>query len=143
MAKSFAGRAGEVVSSVREMTEEERIKLIMQGIRDAESMVREKYTWLKHQNVIGFVILMISLAGMVGCGFAYYYELMPAWAVIMLSAIFASLSHEIEHDLIHRLYFRKQPFMHNLMMFVVWIMRPNTVSPWYRRKIHILHHSLS
>ena len=33
--------------------------------------------------------------------------------------------------------------MHNLMMLVVWLMRPNTVNPWYRRDIHFLHHKTS
>jgi hypothetical protein len=33
--------------------------------------------------------------------------------------------------------------MQNLMMLVVWIMRPNTVNPWYRRDIHFLHHRVS
>jgi hypothetical protein len=33
--------------------------------------------------------------------------------------------------------------MHNLMMLVVWVMRPNTVSPWYRRWMHFLHHKTS
>ena len=31
----------------------------------------------------------------------------------------------------------------NFMMLVVWIMRPNTINPWYRRDIHILHHKVS
>ena len=33
--------------------------------------------------------------------------------------------------------------MHNLMMLVVWVMRPNTVNPWYRRGMHFLHHKVS
>lgn len=33
--------------------------------------------------------------------------------------------------------------MHNVMMWVVWIMRPNTINPWYRREMHFLHHKTS
>jgi hypothetical protein len=29
------------------------------------------------------------------------------------------------------------------MMLVVWIMRPNTVNPWYRRGMHFMHHKTS
>ncbi len=143
MKKSLSDRAERIVSNVKELSEEEKIKLIIKGIREAEKNFRDKYQWLKHQNVIGFSIFLFSLLGMIGCAAGYYYDVLPVWACIPLVAIFASLSHEIEHDLIHRLYFRKQPFMHNLMMLLVWVQRPNTVNPWYRRKIHILHHKTS
>ena len=33
--------------------------------------------------------------------------------------------------------------MHNAMMLTVWIMRPNTVNPWFRRKMHLHHHQTS
>ena len=33
--------------------------------------------------------------------------------------------------------------MQNIMMGIVWLMRPNTVNPWYRRTIHINHHKKS
>ena len=29
------------------------------------------------------------------------------------------------------------------MMLAVWLMRPNTISPWYRRKMHLHHHKTS
>jgi len=29
------------------------------------------------------------------------------------------------------------------MMAIVWLMRPSTINPWYRRKIHLLHHKTS
>ena len=93
--------------------------------------------------MIGLGIMLLSLAGMIGTAALYYYGHLPVWATIMLAAIFASFSHELEHDLIHRQYFKKNAFMHNLMMLVVWVMRPNTINPWYRRKIHFLHHKTS
>ena len=34
--------------------------------------------------------------------------LLPAWACIVVSAFFASIAHEVEHDLIHSLYFPRQ-----------------------------------
>ncbi|MFN0200024.1 MAG: fatty acid desaturase, partial [Bacteroidia bacterium] len=54
-----------------------------------------------------------------------------------------SFLHELEHDLIHYLYFKKQPFLHNVMMAGVWIFRPMTVSPWFRRHLHLHHHKYS
>jgi fatty acid desaturase len=124
-------------------TVEERIQRIIKAIREEEARLRAKYTWLKYQDYIGFAIMLLSLAGMIGSGWLYFEGVLPAWATIAISAIFASFSHELEHDLIHRQYFRRNRVMHNFMMLVVWVMRPNTVNPWYRRDIHFLHHKTS
>ena len=120
-----------------------RIRTIIDTIREEERRLREKYTFLKYQSTIGLTILLLSLAGMIGSGIMYYFGVIPAWLTIIISAIFASFSHELEHDLIHRQYFKKNAFAQNFMMLMVWCMRPNTVNPWYRRKIHYLHHKES
>ncbi len=122
---------------------EQRIQRIGNAIRAEEKRLREKYAILQYQDWIGFGIMLFSLAGMIASGWLYYLNEIPAWLAIVVAAIFASLSHELEHDLIHRQYFRKNKVMHNLMMLVVWIMRPNTVNPWYRRGMHFLHHKVS
>jgi fatty acid desaturase len=88
-------------------------------------------------------ILLLALMVMLGSAYLYYLELIPAWACIVAAALGASLSHEIEHDLIHRQYFRDSPIIYNGMMLLTWLMRPNTVSPWYRRDMHLLHHKTS
>lgn len=118
-------------------------KVIVKAILAEEDKLRHKHSWLRYQDALGLSILLVSFLGMLASGYAYYLELIPAWLTIVISALFASVSHEIEHDLIHRLYFRKSPLMHNFMMLLVWVMRPNTVSPWYRRGIHLLHHKTS
>ena len=129
--------------SLQSLHVEERVQRIVTTIRAEEARLRAKYTFLKYPDLIGLAIMLFSLAGMLGSAALYYYEAIPVWAAIVLAAIFASLSHELEHDLIHRQYFKKNAFMHNLMMWVVWIMRPNTINPWYRRKLHFLHHKTS
>jgi fatty acid desaturase len=133
----------ERVTPDKPLTIEERIKRISTAIRAEEKRLRSKYSILKYQDWIGFAILIFSMAGMIAAGVSYYLELIPAWACIVIAAIFASFSHEVEHDLIHLQYFRKNRFMHNLMMLVVWVMRPNTVNPWFRRGMHFRHHKLS
>ena len=125
------------------LTVEQRIADIVTAIKAEEQRLRAKYSILQYQDYIGFAIMLLSLGGMVASGYLYYVDIIPAWFCIVLAAIFASLSHELEHDLIHRQYFRKNKFMHNLMMLVVWVMRPNTVNPWYRRDMHFLHHKVS
>ncbi len=121
----------------------EQIKAIISAIRSEEQALRKKYSFLAHQNTIGMAILILSVAAMVGLGALYYHAVIPAWLTIILIAMVASISHELEHDLIHRQYFSKLPLIHNFMMLVVWIMRPNTVNPWFRRKMHLYHHQVS
>lgn len=118
-------------------------KNIKHAIRQAEVNAVAKYPILKHQNSLGLSLCLFSLLGMIFTGIAYIYDVIPAWACIIFSAFFASISHELEHDLIHRLYFRNKPIVQNLMLAIVWVMRPNTVNPWYRRKLHFNHHKVS
>ena len=122
---------------------EQQIRRIVAAIRADEKRLRARYPILQHQDALGLAILCFSLLGMIASGYLYFIGVLPAYLSIPISALFASLSHELEHDLIHRLYFKHKPAVQNFMMLVVWIMRPNTINPWYRRDIHILHHKVS
>ncbi|OUR65197.1 hypothetical protein A9Q73_08495 [Bermanella sp. 47_1433_sub80_T6] len=124
-------------------TDEQQIKNIQSAVRLADARWKSRFPLLNHQDALGMIILLVSLAGMVSSGLAYLADLIPAWSCILITAFFAGVSHELEHDLIHRLYFRKNALVHNFMMLTVWIMRPNTVNPWYRRGIHFNHHKVS
>jgi fatty acid desaturase len=126
-----------------QLSTKENIKAIVKKIKAEESLLRQKHPMLAHQNTLGLIILLLSLGALIGVGILYYLALIPAWACIVLAAIAASISHELEHDLIHKQYFSSQPLMHNFMMLTVWLMRPNTISPWYRRKLHLHHHKTS
>ncbi|MCF6434369.1 fatty acid desaturase [Pseudoalteromonas sp. MMG022] len=119
------------------------IQTIVSEIRNEETKLRERYRFLYYQDLIGLVILVCALFGMTGVGWLYYAGEISAPICVIAAAFFASLSHELEHDLIHKQYFRSNALLHNLMMLVVWLMRPNTVNPWYRRKIHLHHHKTS
>ncbi|AEP30850.1 fatty acid desaturase [Brumicola nitratireducens] len=121
----------------------ETIKTIVRAIKTEEKLLRSKYAFLSYQNVLGLSITLLSLAALIGVGSLYYMALIPAWLCVILAAVITSISHEIEHDLIHKQYFSKKPLIHNFMMLVVWMMRPNTINPWYRRKIHLHHHYTS
>lgn len=121
----------------------QRIQTIVKAIKKEEQLLRARHPLLAHQNTIALTLLVVSLSAMVGVGFLYFLALIPAWLTIVLAAFFASISHELEHDLIHKQYFNKQPIMHNMMMLVVWLMRPNTINPWARRVMHLNHHKVS
>jgi len=105
--------------------------------------LRQRYPILKHQDALGAGILAFALAGMIGSAALYMTGHMAWWACLLLNAFFASLTHELEHDLIHSMYFRKQRVPHNLMMGLVWMARPSTINPWIRRHLHLNHHKVS
>lgn len=133
----------EAEHSLNSLSTQQQIRLITQAVRHEEQRLRTRFAILKYQNGIGLFILLFALAGMLTSGYLYYLGSIPAWVCIIAAALFASLSHEIEHDLIHRLYFRENAVIYHLMMLISWLMRPNTVNPWYRRDMHLLHHKVS
>ena len=126
-----------------EMTAQQRIAKVRTVVMQAGEELRTRYPILKHQNFIGASILVFAWAGMLGSACAYAYGAISAWVCIPLIAIFASLTHELEHDLIHYMYFKKMPWAHHLMLALVWLARPNTISPWARRRMHLHHHKYS
>ncbi len=119
---------------------DERIRAVIQQAGDD---LRRKYPVLRHQDAIGATILIVSLLGMLGTAALYFDGLIAWWVCIPVAAILASFTHELEHDLIHLMYFRKNPLAHNLMMWGVWLARPSTISPWVRRRLHFHHHKHS
>lgn len=121
----------------------ERSLRISALIRRGERELRRRFLWLAHQDAIAIAVLVVGLAGMFGAGALYLNGLMPAWLAIVISAICASLLHELEHDQIHQLYFQKRPWMESILFALVWLARGNTIHPRYRRIIHFQHHRLS
>jgi hypothetical protein len=53
-----------------------------------------------------------------------------------------SFLHELEHDLIHNLYFKGQQWFQHFMFFTIWMSKGNG-NPWYRKVLHLRHHILS
>ena len=109
----------------------------------AGAALRHRHPVLQHQDAIGAGLLAVSLLGMLASGWLHVQGIWPAWLTIVVTAMFASLTHELEHDLIHKMYFRKTPWAHNLMMGLVWLARPSTINPWVRRDLHFHHHKTS
>jgi fatty acid desaturase len=134
---------GAILSNVPKAShsvEAERERRIRRWIREGEKRLVSRHPALAHRDALGLFFFLVSAAGMVGLGCLYAYGKAPAALVIVGNAFFASILHEIEHDLIHFLYFRARPRVHNLMMLAVWVFRGNVVHGWYRREIHLHHH---
>jgi fatty acid desaturase len=86
---------------------------------------------------LGLGLLLVSVCGFTAAGCLYFYAVIPAWCCIIIAALSASTAHEIEHDLIHQQYFKSTSAVYHFMMFMVWIIRPNTVNPYYSKGIHL------
>ncbi len=119
------------------------IEAIRTVIRRAGDDARQRYPVLANNNLMGMSIFLLSVAGILGCGWAWLEGVMPAWLCIPLVAILTSFLHELEHDLIHWQYFKNNKAIHNLMLLGVWVFRPGTINPWIRRRLHFLHHKTS
>lgn len=126
-----------------QMSEAQRIAHIRHVIEQASRDVRAQYPILKHQDAIGLSIMTVSVLGMIASGALYMQGVIPWWLCVPVTAIFASFIHELEHDLIHAMYFRDKPWINNLMLAVGWLARASTVSPFVRRKLHMHHHKFS
>ncbi|TGM10152.1 fatty acid desaturase [Leptospira barantonii] len=125
-------------------SEKEKTKRIIQWIRFWDNRIRFKFPFLtRNQDTIGLSITIGSASGMILFASLYLTGLIPFWLCILSNAILASFLHEIEHDLIHNLYHKGNAKIQNFMFWVVWLFRANTVNPWFRREIHLLHHKLS
>jgi fatty acid desaturase len=131
------------MASAAAMTDAQKTAHIKAVVLQEGVALRQRYPILLRQNLLGALILTFSLAGMVAAGALYWYGLIAWYVCVPVAAIFASFTHELEHDLIHLMYFRNKPWAHNLMMALVWLARPSTISPWTRRRMHLHHHKHS
>lgn len=120
----------------------QRVRAIREAIRVEEQRLFARYPWLVHQDLLGLFCFLGSL-GVLGCvAWLYLSGMLAWWWTIPLMALPLSVLHEIEHDLIHNLYFRRHRWLQNVMFFVIWYCKLG-LNPWYRRGIHLRHHRLS
>ncbi|MDI1259516.1 fatty acid desaturase [Aquabacterium sp.] len=120
-----------------------RTQLIRQQVSALGDMARQRHPWLAHQNAIGLSIQLAAIGGMVLCSWLYLSGQLPWWGAVPLIGMLASLTHEIEHDLIHLLYFKQRPWVQHALLLLGWLSRPSTVNPWMRRQMHFHHHKKS
>lgn len=125
------------------MNDAQRAAHIRETVMAHGAELRRRYPLLQHQDALGASILAFALAGMFGAAALYLGGVLAWWACLLLNGFFAALTHELEHDLIHSMYFRKRRVPHNLMLALVWLARPSTINPWVRRHLHLNHHKVS
>jgi fatty acid desaturase len=116
------------------------------AIRAAEQELRGKYPLLKHQDAIALFLFLVSLFGILLIWVIYFlWNVESYWAVSIsiFSIAFAnSMLHELEHDLIHNLYFKNSTLMQDVIFTFIWFSKLHG-HPWYRRDLHLRHHIIS
>lgn len=122
---------------------EARARRIRRLIRAEERRIVGRWPLLERRDAFGAALLVLAAAGMVALGALYALGSVPWYVCLFGNAFLASILHEIEHDLIHFLYFKHRPRVHDAMMLVVWLFRGNVVHGWYRRRLHLYHHRAS
>jgi fatty acid desaturase len=125
------------------LSDSQKTVIIRKEIAQSYKDLKAKHPVYKHQNTIGFLIFSVSVLMIVGASVLYLKNQLSAWILIPFNAFWMSILHELEHDLIHWMYFRKKVAVHNFMLFVIWILRPLTINPWLRRELHFHHHKYS
>ncbi len=121
----------------------EKIRRITIELQNEHNRIRERFKFLKFQNFIGISLMIFSVSGIIFSSFLWFKGDMNVLFLVLLVAFFNSILHELEHDLIHGVYFRKIKVVHNLMLFTVWFFRPLTLNPWIRKYWHYNHHQHS
>jgi fatty acid desaturase len=120
-------------------------KLISQAIKKAEVGLRRKYKILNSQDVIGAIIFLGAFIGIFTL-WSFYFRFGANYQncvmIILTISFLTSILHELEHDLIHNLYFRKNTLVQDVMFFFIWLAKLHG-NPWFRREMHLKHHIVS
>jgi hypothetical protein len=120
-----------------------KIRRITSELQKEHDRLRAKFKFLKFQNFIGSALIIFSVFGIILSSYLWFIDVMSTIYLVLTIAFWNSILHELEHDLIHGLYFKKVKFIHNMMLFTVWIFRPLTLNPWIRTYWHYNHHQHS
>lgn len=119
-----------------------RINSIRKVIYAEEKRIRGKYPILQHQNVLGAAWFLGSLSAMAITSYLFLTGYLAWYLTIPLMAIYVSFLHELEHDLIHDLYFKEQKWIQDIMFAFIWVSKVNA-NPWWRKPMHLKHHKTS
>ncbi|EAU64808.1 fatty acid desaturase [Stigmatella aurantiaca] len=119
-----------------------RTHSINYAIRKEEHRLRMRHSWLQYQSQMGLGFLLASLAAMALIASLYLRGHLAWWLTVPLMALPLSIVYEIEHDLLHHLYFRNHLWFQNLLLGVTWLCKLG-MNPWTRREFHLHHHKVS
>jgi fatty acid desaturase len=117
-------------------------RLIIRAIRDEDARLVQQHPLLGKDDLVAlglwaaaWVGIAAMVAGALGPG-------LPLPLAAIGVALCLSTLHELEHDLIHELYWADRPWLGHLVLFSIWIAK-GSLDPWSRGRIHRWHHQVS
>ncbi|KAM3571210.1 hypothetical protein VYU27_006758 [Nannochloropsis oceanica] len=118
-----------------------KVKIIRDAIRAEDKRLRSQYFLLREewQDTVGAAIFLTAACTWALLSYAWYIGALSTPFLIIGNALAISLLHEMEHDLIHDLYFKKNKAVQNAMFAFIWVIKSNA-NPWWRRYYHLRHH---
>jgi len=137
---------------------QERVRLVRRALTEAAEAVRAENPLLysaRTQDAVGLAVLAGASLALLALFSLHYVGAAPWYAVVPAAALLTSLLHEVEHDLIHQLYFRGRrlslPIVSSFTdafsvsavdaaLALCYAFRPSTLQPFARRALHLHHH---
>ncbi|CAJ2865889.1 fatty acid desaturase [Burkholderia pseudomallei] len=129
--------------TLRFKNDAEKVAHVRNEVNAASDALRAKYPLLDNQNLIGAAVMALCVATLIGSAYLYAIGAIAWYVALPIATLATSLIHELEHDLIHLMYFKKTPWAYHAMMTLCWLTRPGTINPWTRRRMHLHHHKVS
>lgn len=130
---------------IKNTADDQKTKIIRREVQSASKAIRAKYPILQHSEICNRVFYLFLqhcydcvVSGTVPSG----KNLHVLGGGIHSVLDFLPARTGTRPDSLH-MYFKKNKFMHNLMMLGVWVFRPMTINPWFRRDLHFHHHRVS
>eukprot|EP01090_Pellita_catalonica_P004120 TRINITY_DN13961_c0_g1_i1.p1 TRINITY_DN13961_c0_g1~~TRINITY_DN13961_c0_g1_i1.p1 ORF type:complete len:458 (+),score=73.76 TRINITY_DN13961_c0_g1_i1:59-1432(+) len=130
------------VDEISSADSRDRVRQIKRFILAEEDRVRKERPWLNYQDLIGAIFFVGSIAMIIGIAGAYLSGALAWYFVIPLIGLPISILHELEHDLIHNLYFKGHKRVQDVMFALIWFFKWHG-NPWWRRDMHHWHHRVS
>jgi fatty acid desaturase len=112
-------------------------------LKALENDLKAKYPFLFNPNWISLSFLCAAFFLFAVSSYFYFQHSIPWYVCLILNAFAFSILHEIEHDVIHNLYFQGNKLIQGFIFSLCWLARPNMINPWLRKKIHLIHHQRS
>jgi fatty acid desaturase len=110
-------------------------------LRDADARLVERHPWLSRDDVVAMGLFIVSVATIGLCIAGWFTGLLPTVLTILAIALAGSVLHEMEHDLIHDLYF-SHPAVRIPVLTTIWVVKAS-IDPWTRGRWHRWHHKVS
>ena len=113
-------------------------------IKEEDAKFYERHPWVaRHRNAIAAAVVAFVVVAFVGIVALHYTDKMSTLAAVPTMTFVLATLHEVEHDLFHAIYFgRPGSAGHEAAMWVIHLLKLH-VSPWWRMRFHLRHHSVS